>query len=124
MSRKEIIEKYISAYNHFDVEGMLLCLHKEVEFRNISNGEVNLFLQGIVALREQAERAAKLFKEREQVMLHYQEQQNTAEVTIAYRAVLATNFSEELKAGDTLELKGKTIFGFQQEKIISIEDHS
>ncbi|GGG27118.1 nuclear transport factor 2 family protein [Pontibacter amylolyticus] len=124
MTRKEIIEHYIRAYNSFDVPGMLLYLHEEVAFRNISNGEVNLSLQGIDAFREQAERAAKLFGEREQVVLQYQEQENEAEVVIAYRAVLATDLSEELKAGDTLKLKGKTIFGFRQDKIISIEDHS
>ena len=124
MTRKEIIEHYIRAYNSFDVPGMLLYLHEEVVFRNISNGEVNLSLQGIDAFRVQAERAAKLFGEREQVVLQYQEQENEAEVVIAYRAVLATDLSEELKAGDTLKLKGKTIFGFRQDKIISIEDHS
>ncbi|MDO6391135.1 nuclear transport factor 2 family protein [Pontibacter sp. BT731] len=124
MTRKEIIENYIRAYNSFDVQGMLLYLHEEVEFRNISNGEVNLLLQGIEAFQKQAEQAAKLFSEREQVVLQYQEQENAAAVTIAYRAILATDFSKELKAGDTLTLKGKTIFGFQQDKIISIEDHS
>lgn len=124
MTRKEIIEDYIRAYNSFDVQGMLLYLHEQVEFRNISNGEVNLSLQGIEAFRKQAEQAAKLFSEREQVVLQYQEQENAAEVTIAYWAVLATDFSKDLKAGDTLTLKGKTIFEFRQDKIISIEDHS
>lgn len=124
MTRKEIIDHYISAYNLFDVPSMLLYLHEEVEFRNISNGEVNLSLQGIAAFREQAEQAAKLFEEREQVMLAYQEWESVAEVTIAYRAVLATDLSEALKAGDTLELQGKTIFGFWGDKIVSIEDHS
>ncbi|PKV62731.1 nuclear transport factor 2 family protein [Pontibacter ramchanderi] len=124
MTRKEIIEHYIRAYNRFDVQGMLLYLHEEVVFRNISNGEVNLSLLGIEAFRGQAEQAAKLFEEREQVVLTYQEHENAVEVTIAYRAVLATDLSEELKAGNTLELQGKTIFGFQDDKIISIEDHS
>ncbi|PVY39048.1 nuclear transport factor 2 family protein [Pontibacter virosus] len=124
MTKKEIIENYIRAFNSFDVPGMLQYLHDEVVFSNISNGEVNLSLQGIEAFREQAEQAAKLFKEREQVILQYQEQENTAEVTIAYRAVLAIDFSKDMKAGDTLTLKGKTIFGFQYDKIISIEDHS
>lgn len=124
MTKREIIEQYIRAYNSFDVQGMLLYLHDEVEFRNISNGGVNLSLQGIAAFREQAERAAKLFKEREQVIVAYREQDNTFEVTIAYRAVLASDFSEDLKAGSTLELKGKSIFVFQQDKIVSIEDHS
>lgn len=124
MTRKEIIEHYIRAYNRFDVPSMLLYLHEEVAFKNISNGEENLSLQGIAAFREQAEQAAKLFEEREQVMLAYQEWESVAEVTIAYRAVLATDLSEALKAGNTLELKGKSIFAFKQDKIVSIEDHS
>jgi len=37
----ETINRYILAYNTLNVEGMLKCLSDDVEFQNISNGEIN-----------------------------------------------------------------------------------
>lgn len=124
MTKREIIDNYVRSYNSFDVAGMLRDLHEEVEFRNISQGETNLRIQGIAACREQAERAAKLFQEREQVINNYREQDDLAEVTIAYRGVLAVDFSAELKAGSTIQLAGQSTFRFSDGKIILIEDRS
>ena len=124
MTKRETIENYVRSYNRFDVESMLRDLHEEVEFRNIAHGETNLHTQGIAAFREQAERAAKLFQEREQVITDYREQDDLAEVSIAYRGVLAVDFSDDLKAGNTIRLEGKSIFRFSDGKLISIEDKS
>ena len=124
MIKREAIENYVRSYNRFDVDGMLRDLHEEVEFINIAQGETNLRIQGIAAFREQAERAAKLFQEREQVITDYQEQDDLAEITIAYRGVLAVDFSAEMKAGSTIQLQGKSIFRFSDGKIILIEDRS
>jgi hypothetical protein len=41
IDKREIIERYIEAYNTFDIELMLLLLHPDVKFINLSNGEVN-----------------------------------------------------------------------------------
>lgn len=124
MSKQSLIENYISAYNRFDVEGMAKDLHEAVRFRNIAGGEVNLETSGIAAFKEQANRAIPLFREREQRITGIQEHGNQVEVSIAYSAVLATDLSEKLKAGDTIQLQGKSIFQFKEDKIISIEDIS
>ena len=57
---KEIIENYVSAYNHFDTDGMLSHMHNEVRFENISNGEITLSTNGLIELRNQAEQAKHL----------------------------------------------------------------
>ena len=37
----DVIRNYISAYNSFDIAGMLACLSDDIEFKNIANGEVS-----------------------------------------------------------------------------------
>ncbi|WP_018477433.1 nuclear transport factor 2 family protein [Pontibacter roseus] len=124
MNKRDIITRYIQAYNNFDVAGMVQQLHQEIVFRNVAGGEVTLETKGIAAFQEQAERAAELFKERTQQITSISEKEDVVEVSIAYRGVLAVDFSENLKAGDSIELEGKSVFTFRDGKIISMEDIS
>ncbi|MFB9863953.1 nuclear transport factor 2 family protein [Rufibacter immobilis] len=123
--KQELVEKYIEAYNAFDVDGMVSDLHAEVHFQNIAAGAVNLELHGVQAFREQAEKAKALFIQREQRITSLKE---TAadEVTVAidYTGVLAVDLPSGLRAGDKLELTGTSVFRFQDGKIISIQDIS
>ncbi|QHT65863.1 nuclear transport factor 2 family protein [Rhodocytophaga rosea] len=119
-----IIEQYIQAYNQFDVPGMLTHLHPDIEFRNISNGEVTHSLKGKAAFREQAEQAVRYFSQRKQSIQHINFQPDQAEVLLDYVAVLAIDLPNGMKKGDTLQLKGKSVFRFQYQQIILIEDIS
>jgi len=121
---QQTIENYIKAYNNFDVAGMLLQLHPEVEFENITNGEVTTNLKGSVAFRRQAEEATNYFTQREQKIAKLTIADNTAEVQIDYSAILALDLPNGLKAGDKLELKGRSVFTFKEGKIIRLQDYS
>lgn len=123
-NREQIITDYLRAYNRFDIQGMLANLHPEIEFVNISNGETNLTLKGIEEFRERAELAKTIFTERHQVVLSMKSQSNTTEVEIDYRGVLAIDLPMGLKKGDTLELKGKSIFRFSDGRIVQLTDIS
>jgi|APTNR8051073442_1049403.scaffolds.fasta_scaffold00880_7 hypothetical protein len=128
MDRKEqqaLIESYIHAYNTFDVEGMLLHLHDEVIFRNISNGEVNLETRGKTAFAEQAQLAVGYFLERKQTIVGIQfPEDQVVEVAIDYQGVLAVDFPNGMKRGDRIELKGTSLFRLSGDHIIEIEDIS
>jgi ketosteroid isomerase-like protein len=41
---RALIERYIAAYNAFDVPGMLVLLHPDVTFENVVGGEVTATL--------------------------------------------------------------------------------
>jgi len=45
--RKNIVGRYVRAYNRFDVEAMVAEFDEEVIFKNIAGGEVTLELQGL-----------------------------------------------------------------------------
>ncbi|MFS0868771.1 nuclear transport factor 2 family protein [Paenibacillus xylanilyticus] len=121
---REIIENYIKAYNKFEIERMAELLHKDILFRNISNGETTTETRGIQAFKELAEQSSTMFSSRRQTITDYSVIHDKIEVGIDYEGILAMDFPNGLKTGDTLQLKGKSIFEIKEEKISLIEDHS
>lgn len=123
-AKQNLIERYIEAYNNFDVEGMLAGLHHNIVFKNIANGEINLQTDGIEAFRNQAEQTKAFFSERTQTITSIRFDESETEVGIDYVGILAIDLPNGMKIGDKLELKGKSIFRFSDGKIIEIQDIS
>lgn len=122
---KKIIENYIMAYNSFDIESMVKLLHKEIMFRNFTNGEMNTETRGIQEFKELAEKSSKIFSSRRQTVIDYNAIEDKAEVQIEYEAILAVDLPNGLNSGDKiLQLKGKSIFGLNEGEISLIEDYS
>lgn len=61
---RRLIDRYIAAYNAFDVAGMLDVLHPDVEFRNVSGGTETASAHGREEFRALAKRGVKLFRSR------------------------------------------------------------
>ncbi|BBH22518.1 hypothetical protein Back11_38630 [Paenibacillus baekrokdamisoli] len=121
---KEMIENYVEAYNSFDVEGIVKLLHKDILFRNFSNDELNTETRGTEEFRELAEQSAKIFSSRRQTIIDYRAIDDKVEVQIDYEGKLAVDLPNGLKIGDTLQLKGKSVFGIKEGKLSLIEDYS
>jgi len=121
---KKAVETYINAYNNFDVEGMLSQMHPKIKFENISNGQITLTTNGIDELKNQAQQAKELFKERKQTALNMVIRENEIEVEIDYFGILAQDLPNGMKADNKIELKGKSIFKFKEDKFIELKDIS
>ncbi|MFC4098985.1 nuclear transport factor 2 family protein [Paenibacillus xanthanilyticus] len=121
---KAIIERYLEAYNAFDLASMIDLLHEEIVFRNVVNGEPNMETKGIPAFRELAEQSAALFASRNQQALQYRHTPDGIEVDIDYTAFLAADLPNGLKAGEQLKLNGKSVFDIRGGQIVRIEDYS
>jgi len=119
-----IIEHYIQSYNNFDIKGMIRGLHEEVIFQNVSNGKVDVRTEGIDQFKTQAEAATSYFKTRKQTITSWAFEGDSVTINIDYVAVLAIDLPNGMKAEDTLQLTGKSIFQFQNGKIIRIIDES
>ena len=116
---------YIEAYNHMNVAGMMAPLSEDVTFLNISDGQVNMEIQGKEALQKQAKDTLALFTERQQNVRGIQfEETDLLVVQIDYEATVAQDLPNGLKAGDKLKLEGLSRFSFQEGKISKIEDVS
>lgn len=122
--QQSVIEHYVNAYNNFDIDGMTRDLDENIVFENISNGQVELRTDGIEAFRQQAASAKQYFQEREQRISSWEFESGSITVEIDYRAVLAIDLPNGLKAGDALELKGRSTFKFEGDKIIHLIDIS
>ena len=119
---KRIIKRYVKAYNHFDIDRMMADMDDDVKFENIAEGVVTLSLEGKEALKDQAGNAKNLFKKRKQTITHYSFGKDYAEIRVNYSAIVAVDLPEGLKSGDSLELKGRSIFMFKDNKIIELKD--
>lgn len=107
---QQIIEEYITAYNNFDVAGMLIKLHPKIVFRNVNHGEVNLL--------------TTYFSHRKQTITRIEIDVDQAEVWLDYHAILAVDLPNGLKKGEPLILQGQSSYYFENGLIILIEDKS
>jgi hypothetical protein len=121
---QDLIERYIAAYNGFDLDGMFALLAEDVHFENISGGQVTASAIGLANLRILAEQSAALFSEREQRITSIRFDDESAVVGITFRGVLAADVLGLSSAGETLELVGESEFGFTGERIGRIIDRS
>jgi ketosteroid isomerase-like protein len=121
---RRIIESYISAYNAFDIDAMLRDVHQDVEFKNVSENEVNAYTKGIDDLRNLAEQSKALFTSRRQTITAFEVRDDTARIAIDFEAVLAVDLPNGMKAGDALRLAGRSEFQFKDGRLYRIEDYS
>ncbi len=121
---RALIERYLSAYNAFDVPGMLVLLDPDVTFENVSDGRVTATARGREEFRALAERATALFASRRQTVRHYRPNASGAEVDIDYEGVLAADLGPEMRAGQTLRLAGRSTFEIRGGHIVRLVDES
>ena len=121
---RTLVERYIDAYNRMNVDEMLLTVHQDVEFKNVSAGIVNASTAGISELRALAQQSLSLFTERQQVIESFQCEGSSALVSIAFRAVIANDLPNGLKSGQVLNLTGRSEFEFRDGAISKITDIS
>ena len=121
---RALIERYLAAYNAFDVPGMLALLHPDVTFENVAGGQVTAAARGRDEFRALAEHAAMLFTSRRQTIREYVATAHGAQVAIDYEGVLATDLGPELRAGTTLRLAGRSTFEIRDGCIVRLVDES
>jgi steroid delta-isomerase-like uncharacterized protein len=124
MSTKDLLSRYIKAYNAKDVSAMLTLFAEACVFENISAGKVTVRTEGKVELEALARRSVELFASREQRVLSLTEHQGRAVAEIDYHAILRADLSPDLKAGSELKLRGVSVFEFADGKITRLSDYS
>jgi ketosteroid isomerase-like protein len=121
---RALIERYLDAYNAFDVDAMMAVMHPDIEFKNISGGQVDATAHGVDELRQMAEASKKYFSSRRQTITAFTADGDKASIEVAFEAVPALDLPNGAKAGRTLRLNGRSEFAFRDGKISSITDIS
>jgi hypothetical protein len=122
--QEQVVQKYIDAYNAFDVDGMLKLLSPDVRFENWSGVHLTAEASGIDEFRQLAEQAKTIFSEREQRITAFKQGADYVTVGIAYRGQLAVDIPDGPRAGTVLELNGESEFAFDGHLISRIVDRS
>jgi ketosteroid isomerase-like protein len=122
--KRSLVECYLAAYNAFDIDGMMAVIHPDIEFKNVSGGEVNATTSGAGDFRLLAEKSSELFRSRKQKILTFWSNADQASIAVAFEGVLASDLPNGVKAGETLRLNGRSEFTFCDGKIYRIKDVS
>ena len=121
---KELIERFIAAYNAFDVDGMVALLSPDIRFENYSADKLTVSTNGVDEFRKLAEQSKPLFSEREQRISSVTFNRGSAIVTIEYRGRLAADVPEGPRAGTIIKLQGISEYSFRGGRIARIVDRS
>ena len=122
--KQTLIERYLNAYNSFDIDCMMEVIHDNIEFKNVSGNETNTSASGINEFRKLAEQSQQLFSSRKQTVTKWDLEGNGASVEVDYTGVLAVDLPNGMKVGETLQLKGRSEFVFRDGKIYRLTDYS
>jgi hypothetical protein len=123
-SRKAVIDRYLAAYNRFDVDATLALLTPGVRFENRAGDTVNAQATGIDAFRSLAEQGRRMFSAREQRLTSLEFDGDTAHAGIAWRGTFAVDVPDGPQAGSTIALEGRSAFTFDGERICKLVDRS
>ena len=122
--KRDLINRYLDAYNAFDVEGMMATIHPDIEFKNVSGGDVNARASGADEFCQMAKQSTALFTSRQQTVTAFNAAGDGASIEVAYEGVLAADLPNGMKAGDRLNLNGRSEFEFKDGRIARIVDYS
>jgi ketosteroid isomerase-like protein len=123
-ARRQLIEIYLAAYNHFDIPGMLGALTDDVRFEHHQGGELSVATDGKVDLEKLARVGAQLFAAREQKIVSLEERGEDVVATIDFRGEIAEDIPDGPRAGTIIEMQGTTEFGFANGKISRVIDRA
>lgn len=122
--KQRIVEKYIAAYNDFETDEMLSLFAADCTFENYSNEQLTASAKGLPELRAMMEQGKSVFAARKQTITELTFQGETVIAVIDYQGKLKTDLPNGLKAGDDLNLKGRSEFEFENDLIKSLKDFS
>lgn len=122
--KQALIDRYIAAYNAFDIDGMLAVLAPDVRFENHAGDQMTVAVDGIADFRAVAEQAKALFAAREQCITRLTFGRDTAVAHIDFRGELAADIPDGPAAGTVIELQGQSEFAFADGLISRIVDRS
>ncbi len=119
---KEIIQKNNSAYNNFDIESMMSCMHTDCIFENIVNGKVSFSTKGKHHFRQISLVAQNNYSFRKQVIEGFVEKEEQTIVNFYFKATLSIDIEGLGKKGEAIAFETKSIFEFKNGLIYKLSN--
>lgn len=122
--KRTIVERFIAAYNAFDIEGMAALIAPSVAFKNVAGGRVNVETSGIEEFKALAKNSAGFFSVREQRITSFREEGERAFTEIIFTATTACDFPNGPSKGSEISVSGRSEYVFRDGLIAGITDIS
>ncbi|HEU5437173.1 MAG TPA: nuclear transport factor 2 family protein [Telluria sp.] len=122
--RQHLIERYIAAYNAFDIDGMAAVLSPSIRFDNYAQGVKSHETAGIEAFRTLAQSSVAMFSQRRQNVLSLEFDPDRVIAAIVFNGTLAVDIPDGPKAGSEVAMEGRSEFTFEDGRIATIVDRS
>ncbi len=122
--QEELIGLYIKGYNAFNMKKMLAPLHSKIVFENYTEDELTMKLEGLKAFKKRAQKGFEVYSKRKQEILSIDHEEGRSVALVNYSTTFKVDIGENMKKGQTVNISGKSIFSFQDDRIIKIEDYS
>jgi len=110
---KEIVQKYINAYNNFDIETMVSLMHNDCIYEGKTKGIQSFCIKGKHSFRQINMLSKNNYTFRKQVIEGFIESMNKVEVNLYFKAILAVDVSELGKKGEEIAFETKSVFEFK-----------
>jgi len=114
------VQKYISAYNDFDIETMVSLMHADCIFESRENNVVMFSTKGKTSFRQICNLSKKNYKYRNQVIEDFKHYDNKVEVKLYFKATLAVDIPDLGKKDEQIAFETKSIFEFKNDLIYKI----
>ncbi len=110
---KEIVQKYINAYNNFDIESMMSYMHADCIFESKHNGVLSFTTKGKHSFRQICSVAKNNYSFRKQIIEGFTSKGELLEVKFYFKGTLALDIPELGKKGENIAFETKSIFVFK-----------
>ncbi len=121
---RELIDRYIDAYNRMDVTAMLATMHREVIFENYTSGVLSVRTLGMPELEHLARSSLHLFSARRQIITSFRQDGDTATADILFDGTFGIDLPNGVRAGQQISLTGRSEFRVRDGLLIYIGDFS
>ncbi|MFY0630476.1 MAG: nuclear transport factor 2 family protein [Flavobacteriaceae bacterium] len=122
--QEELINIYVKGYNDFNMKKMLSPLHSKIVFENYVKDELTMKLEGIKSFKKKAQKGVEMFSKRKKDVLSFDHQEDHSVAIMNYSATLKVDIGEKMKKGQVMNISGKSIFFFKDDRISKIQDYS
>jgi len=121
---RSVIERYLHAYNTFDIDGMISVIHPDIIFKNVSGEVVTATATGAHEFKKLADQSKNLFSARQQTIVKFRTTDDRAFIEVNYEGTLSSDLPNGMEAGETLRLKGRSELIFRDGRIYRMTDYS
>ena len=120
----EIFQRYLRAYNSFDVDAMLQLISDDVCFENYSNGALTASASNKHQFKELADKGKWFFDARKQEIVSMRPTVEGLEAKIRFSGKLSAEAAKALGASSYVEIDGTSEVEFRGGKIQKLVDRS